>query len=472
MNDLARIAALSLLLSPPMLLAALADPPNFQDDILPILREHCLACHNADKAEADLNLSTLADIADGSSGGKVVVAGSPGKSSLFLAVSHDENVAAMPPESPRIAAAQITRIGEWIAGGLLNSAGGKSQLRDVSFAAAAGSMARPADPAFPKSLPQVPIAKTNTKPPVIALAASPWAGVIAASGYRQVLLYGAADVDRRPYELLGALAMPEGDVYDLRFSPNGTVLIAAGGTGARSGKVRLFDVSTGKTLATLADEFDVVLSADISADHKRVAIGTPARVVKIFDTQTGQLLHKLTKHTDWVTAVRFSPDGKRLATADRNGGVYVWETDSAGIVFALDQHKVQVNALAWRGDGRLLASVAEDGKIVLWDINDGWALRTITAHAQPSANRYSRRTGVMDIDIAPDGRLLTVGRDRTVRLWKPDGQRIAESKVLLNLPLSASFLVGDTAVVVGDFDGQLHYLDLPQLMPLQQASSR
>ena len=116
-----------------MLMHASAAPPNFQDHILPILKKHCLNCHNADEAEADLDLSTFAATETGSSGGKVVVPGSPNKSSLFLAISHDENVAAMPPESPKIPAEQIILVSEWIAGGLLPSADGKSQLRDVSF---------------------------------------------------------------------------------------------------------------------------------------------------------------------------------------------------------------------------------------------------------------------------------------------------------------------------------------------------
>ena len=97
---------------------------------------------------------------------------------------------------------------------------------------------------------------------------------------------------------------------------------------------------------TLGDEYDIVLSADISADHSYVAIGTPAKLVKIFSTRTGKLVHRIKKHTDWVTVVRFRPDGKQLATADRNGGIHVWETESAGIVYTLDEHKVKVTALS------------------------------------------------------------------------------------------------------------------------------
>ena len=35
--------------------------------------------------------------------------------------------------------------------------------------------------------------------------------------------------------------------------------------------------------------------------------------------------------------------------------------------------------------------------------------------------RYSRRTGVLDLVVDRTGRILTVGRDRKVRLWSVDG---------------------------------------------------
>ena len=35
-----------------------ADKVTYQDQILPIFRNKCLKCHNADKMKADLDLST------------------------------------------------------------------------------------------------------------------------------------------------------------------------------------------------------------------------------------------------------------------------------------------------------------------------------------------------------------------------------------------------------------------------------
>ncbi|MGI9473554.1 MAG: LamG-like jellyroll fold domain-containing protein, partial [Rubripirellula sp.] len=179
---------------------------------------------------------------------------------------------------------------------------------------------------------------------------------------------------------IGTLPFPEGDVHDLQFSRNGDLLVAAGGRGAYSGKVAIFDVRSGQRRATIADEQDIVLSADISADHRFVAIGTPSKKVKLFSAQEGQLRHTIDKHTDWVTKVRFSPDGTLLATGDRNGGIHIWESENAGIVYTLSEHKARITGLSWRADGKLLASAGADGKFVLWDMKDGWPTRTASPH--------------------------------------------------------------------------------------------
>ena len=67
---------------------------------------------------------------------------------------------------------------------------------------------------------------------VTALAASPWAPLVAVAGQKQVLLY---NTDTR--ELLGVLPFPEGMPHVLKFSRNGTLLLAGGGRGGQSGKV-------------------------------------------------------------------------------------------------------------------------------------------------------------------------------------------------------------------------------------------
>src|SRR5438552_2202585 len=83
----------------------------------------------------------------------------------------------------------------------------------------------------------------NNYTAVMALAASPWAPLVAVGGQKQVLLYHSDTL-----ELLGVLPFPEGTPHVLKFSRNGSLLLAGGGRGGKSGKVVLWGVAKGERL--------------------------------------------------------------------------------------------------------------------------------------------------------------------------------------------------------------------------------
>ncbi len=75
-----------------------ADPVDFNEKIKPILENHCLGCHGAEKPKAGLRMLTLADLLKGGDDGAVLVPGDPSKSPFYtltvLAADHDD---LMPP---------------------------------------------------------------------------------------------------------------------------------------------------------------------------------------------------------------------------------------------------------------------------------------------------------------------------------------------------------------------------------------
>nr|MCU0983264.1 hypothetical protein [Pirellulaceae bacterium] len=70
---------------------------DFEKEILPILRQNCLACHSSTKAESDLNLETPRTMLTGGGSGPAVVAGKGAESLLLQVASHQEEPV-MPPE--------------------------------------------------------------------------------------------------------------------------------------------------------------------------------------------------------------------------------------------------------------------------------------------------------------------------------------------------------------------------------------
>ncbi|HCS49984.1 MAG TPA: hypothetical protein DIW81_00070 [Planctomycetaceae bacterium] len=432
--------------------------PNFDEHIKPIFKQHCLKCHGDDKQEADLNLQGYGSLLRGGSSGKVVEAGRSSQSVLFQAITEPDDDLRMPPNSPPIDLTKIDLIRKWIDGGLLETSASKSMVksRDLTFNPGENVSGKPVgEPAMPVDLPLVHKPKLTRPFPVLAMDVSPFAPLAAIADQNQVRL-----VQTETEQELGRLDFPEGEPHVIRFSHNGAVLMVAGGRPVESGRVVLFDVVSGTRLAEVGDEIDAVLAADLSPDQRFVALGGSGRVVKVYSTVDGELQYKLTKHTEWITAITFSPDGQKLATADRAGGIHLWDANSGGILLNLGEHKEAVRALDWRGDSRLLASAGEDGRLIWWDTVDGFpAINKVNAHPpqRPPGTYGIIPNGVLAARFDSEGRLVTSGRDQTVRVWDVDGNEIKKFKLETGIPLSNAITNQRTTVIIGDSAGNLQF---------------
>ncbi|MBA4191904.1 MAG: hypothetical protein C0467_28325 [Planctomycetaceae bacterium] len=443
---------------------------NYKDHVLPILRKHCQNCHNPDKAQSDFDITTFQAVIAGGSSGEAVKPGNAAQSLLYKVTAHEAEPK-MPPKGPKIPDADIAIIKKWIEGGAPETAVGaaKAGARKVEIDPVAVSLGKPdGPPAMPERLPVVSLAKTERPHPVTALAASPWAPLIAVAGHERVLLYNTDTL-----KLIGTLAFPERIPHVLRFSRNGKWLLAAGGRGAASGKVVIWDVVTGKRVTEIGDESDSILAADVSPNHKLVALGGPGKLIKIYDTATGELKAKMKKHTDWVTAIEFSPDGTMLATGDRNGGAFVWEAETGGIGFTLGDHKDAITSLSWRADSQMLATASEDGKVILWYAEDGFPTRSFNAQVDAKAPNARKLPGVMSVQYAKNGQLATCGRDNTARIWQANGTQLGKLEGFTDLPSRVVFSHDGALVFVGDFTGKVRVWAVKDLkQPVGELSTK
>ena len=384
---------------------------TYDDHIRPLLENKCFSCHNPDKKKGGLELTSYAGLMNGGSGGAVVDAGNPQGSRLWTCSAKKEEPF-MPPEGAPLDAKDLTLLSKWIAGGLLQAKGSVAKASnkpkvDLTFAGGAGKPTGPV--ARPENVLLEPVIVTPRTSAVIAMAASPWTSLLAVAGQKQILLY-----DTDTHELAGILPYPEGYARSLKFSANGSLLIMGGGRGGKFGHAVVWDVKTGKRVTEVGKEFDQVMSADITPDHRKIAFGTNSKKVKCFDVATGEELYVIAKHTEWVTGADFSPDGVLLATSDRNGNVFVWEADNGGEFYNLGQHKGSVTDLAWRADSNILASCAADGVITTWEMKTGKQVASWSAHGG----------NVQSVSFLPDGRLLSCGADGTTAMWAIDGKRL------------------------------------------------
>jgi hypothetical protein len=417
---------------------------TFDDDVRPILREHCFICHNQNQSKGGLALDSYARTLEGGASGEVVFDGDLESSRLWSLVAHLEEPV-MPPGQDKLADAKLNVIKAWIEGGLLENAGSKAKAKKTSSVALAPSGSgnnKPEGPAaMPEGLWRQPTIHTERPAAVSAVASSPWAPLVAVAGQRQIALY-----DSDHGQLLGILPFPEGIAYSLRFSRNGDLLLAGGGRGGSSGCAVLYDVRTGRRLLKVGEEYDAVLAADINNDHSRIALGGPGRIVRIYSTTTGELLHEIRKHTDWVYAIRFSPDGVLLATADRSNGLFVWEADTAREYLNLTGHTAAVTDVSWRPDSNILASCSSDGTVRLWEMNDGKSIKRWNAHGG----------GAESVAYTHDGHIATAGRDRRAKLWDGNGKGLKTFPATQEAALEVCFTHDGKRVVCGDWTGAVN----------------
>jgi hypothetical protein len=415
---------------------------TFEDHIKPIFRNHCAKCHNPEDKNSDLDVMTFSALIAGGASGQVVSGGDPDASRLFKLVAQTEEPK-MPPDGGKIPDAEIELLKAWIAGGLLEKSDSKAMLSarpKVNIALAGAAVDKPTGPvAMPTDLLLEPVLHLDRGFASSSIASSPWAPVVAVAAPKQVFLFHA-DTN----ELLGVLPFPEGFPQVLKFSRSGSLLLVAGGRGGQSGMVALFDVATGERVITVGEEFDAVLAADISSDQQQIALGGPGKLVRIYSTKTGEIIHTIKKHTDWVTTLEFSPDAVLLASGDRSGGLHVWESYSGQLFYTLTGHKGAITDVSWRSDSNVVASGSEDTTVWLWEMFNGTAVKS-----------WGADSGVLSLDFTKDGRIVTAGRDKVVKLWDGNGGAIRSYEAFADILTSVSFTHDASRIIAGDWTGDI-----------------
>ena len=86
---------------------------TYQDQVLPILQNHCLGCHSPDKRKGELDLTNFTAAMAGGASGHVVVAGNANESILYKVVAHLDEPK-MPPKKAKLPDNEIAVLRKWI----------------------------------------------------------------------------------------------------------------------------------------------------------------------------------------------------------------------------------------------------------------------------------------------------------------------------------------------------------------------
>jgi len=138
-----------------------------------------------------------------------------------------------------------------------------------------------------------------------------------------------------------------------------------------------------------------------------------------------------------------------LATGGRNNGLVVWESQTGREYFDLRGHTAAITDVSWRLDSNVVASSSEDGSIKLWELENGGNIASIGAHGG----------GVESVRLARNGRLVSSGRDRVIRVWDSSGNKQREFEAFGDIALEAVFSQDGTKVIAADWSGEIRVWD-------------
>ena len=324
-------------------------PVDFQEEILPILRANCLACHNRTRSKGDAIMETPDDIRKGNDGGSFVEPGNAEDSFLFQVASHLEDPI-MPPAKNKVDAKNLTPdelglLKLWI------DQGAKGTLR--------------------ARLPVTWQQYRHPNPPIYASAIDRVGRFAAAGRGNRIHLYDLATGEKAPLNLADPSLAKFGfygkedaahlDVVNsLAFSPDGKTLASGGYRAIKLWKRTPVSRKQGPKIPVPLDS--------------KLAVSPANGLVASFGEGNGSVLWSLPewkkirevgKEIGLVNAVAFDPKSSRMVVGGKNGKLSVYSLDDGKLRSEGNSTDLtSVTALAFSGGEIPHLAVARESKVI------------------------------------------------------------------------------------------------------------
>lgn len=324
------------------------EPVSFRSDVAPILRDNCIACHCARKAEGGYRLDVFAEMVKaGDSGIEPLVKSEDNGVEFLRRLTTEDKYERMPAEGEALSGEQIQIIRRWIESGAdFDGADASARLSAV--------IPPPEHPPAPETY--------STPMQVTSLAFSPDGKTVLTGGYHEVLVWNLEGTLQRRIQNIGQ------QTFALAFDPDGKKIAVACGQPGRDGEVRLIDFNTGNVIAVPVRCEDVVLDVAFRPDGKILAVAAADKFIYLVDMDSLEVTSTLKSHADWVTAVAWSSDGKRLVSASRDKSVKVFDSDTGQLLVSYQGHKAAVRGVSILPENSQVVSVGSDNKLHRWNI--------------------------------------------------------------------------------------------------------
>jgi len=351
---------------------------DYANEVAPILRVHCVACHTTDEAEGGLVMETHADLLKGGVSGVAVTPGESKSSRMILRVT-GQTTPRMPPEGEEpLTDTEIATLTKWVEQGAAGPDGSVPQMRILNI---------------PKIKPSPGVSL-----PLSAIA-------ISAQGTQfAVGRSGLVELKNAEGKLLHNLTNGIDKVHSLHFSADGSRLVVASGVAGAFGTACVYSSQTGELLHELGGHRDVLYAAKFSPDGALIATAGYDRQIRLWDSQTGELLRMMSGHNGAVYDLAFSPDGKVIVSGCADETVKVWSVATGRRLDTLSQPEGEVLAVGVSHDGKFIMAASSDNRLRVWGLE---------SLNRPQTNpilvtRFVDETPLIKFQLTSDGKRLVV----------------------------------------------------------------
>jgi len=431
--------------------SANAQPPkpvSFIQEVAPILKESCFACHDAKKRSGKYDMTTFEKLMAGGPSGEPIIAGKVNDSEFHdLIVTKEER--RMPPrdKGEAVPAAKAKIIESWIQQGAKLDAGIDAKadlLKELRV----------------RWQPPMPPAAYKFPAVVNSLAFAPDNASLVVGGHHELTVWSIPEGN-----LTQRIRTRAERAYAMAFLPDGTLAVAGGRPG-QEGDVRIYNLAAkpAKTEAgvafldgvsdksvlvkSLLGVEDSVLCLALSADGKTLAAGGCDRTIRLWNLESGKIEQTIENHADWVLGIALTHDGKYLVSAGRDKTSKVWDLKAKESVYTFPDHQNIVYAVAVNKASTQGFSVGADRVLRSWKL---------AGEAKPTKPNTFHSDEVFKIAVSSkDGMIATASADKSVRLWDAAGTASKTAlQGLTDYAFAVAFSPNGSLVAGGDYAGEV-----------------
>lgn len=151
------------------------------------------------------------------------------------------------------------------------------------------------------------------------------------------------------------------------------------------------------------DDLTVFYGAPSDVDRRKTVTGWGI----IYDVMTGKQLATLDKHTDYIREAHFSPDGRTLVTTSDDETAIIWDAETGRQRVILNAYSIY--DMEFSPDGKRIITTSRDGKVIIWDTESGRELAKLGKNTD----------GRFQVYFSPDGnKLVTLYEDEEeIGIW-------------------------------------------------------